>query len=141
MVDVLKIDPKDLYATVFEGSPEEGLERDNEAAGYWEQFLPKDHILNGNKHDNFWEMGDTGPCGPCSEIHIDSRSEEEKAQIPGNQLVNTRPPACSAESRTARISTSVLPDGIPITIRSEGANQRLRPLAILINPRIICSAA
>ena len=88
MVDVLKIDPKDLYATVFEGSPEEGLERDNEAAGYWEQFLPKDHILNGNKHDNFWEMGDTGPCGPCSEIHIDSRSEEEKAQIPGNQLVN-----------------------------------------------------
>ena len=88
LVDVLKIDPKDLYATVFEGSPEEGLERDNEAAGYWEQFLPKDHILNGNKHDNFWEMGDTGPCGPCSEIHIDSRSEEEKAQIPGNQLVN-----------------------------------------------------
>ena len=88
LVDVLKIDPKDLYATVFEGSPEEGLERDNEAASYWEQFLPKDHILNGNKHDNFWEMGDTGPCGPCSEIHIDSRSEEEKAQIPGNQLVN-----------------------------------------------------
>ena len=88
LVDVLKIDPKDLYATVFEGSPEEGLERDNEAAGYWEQFLPKDHILNGNKHDNFWEMGDTGPCGPCSEIHIDSRSEEEKAQLPGNQLVN-----------------------------------------------------
>ena len=88
LVNVLKIDPKDLYATVFEGSPEEGLERDNEAASYWEQFLPKDHILNGNKHDNFWEMGDTGPCGPCSEIHIDSRSEEEKAQIPGNQLVN-----------------------------------------------------
>ena len=62
LVNVLKIDPKDLYATVFEGSPEEGLERDNEAASYWEQFLPKDHILNGNKHDNFWEMGDTGPA-------------------------------------------------------------------------------
>ena len=88
LVDVLKIDPKNLYATVFEGSAEEGLERDNEAAAIWEQFLPKDHILNGNKHDNFWEMGDTGPCGPCSEIHIDSRSDAEKAAIPGNQLVN-----------------------------------------------------
>ncbi len=88
IVDVLKIDPKDLYATVFEGSPEEGLERDDEAAGIWEQFLPKDHIINGNKHDNFWEMGDTGPCGPCSEIHVDSRSEEEKAQVPGRELVN-----------------------------------------------------
>ena len=88
LVDVLKLDPKDLYATVFEGSAEEGLERDNEAASYWEQFLPKDHILNGNKHDNFWEMGDTGPCGPCSEIHVDSRSEEEKAKVPGSQLVN-----------------------------------------------------
>ena len=88
LVDVLKIDPKNLYATVFEGSPEEGLERDNEAAAFWEQHLPKDHILNGNKHDNFWEMGDTGPCGPCSEIHIDSRPEEEKAKVPGSQLVN-----------------------------------------------------
>ena len=88
LVDVLKIDPKNLYATVFEGSPEEGLERDNEAAAFWEQHLPKDHILNGNKHDNFWEMGDRGPCGPCSEIHIDSRSEEEKAKVPGSQLVN-----------------------------------------------------
>jgi alanyl-tRNA synthetase len=88
LVDVLKIDPKNLYATVFEGSAEESLERDNEAAAIWEQFLPKDHILNGNKHDNFWEMGDTGPCGPCSEIHIDSRSDAEKAAIPGNQLVN-----------------------------------------------------
>ena len=88
IVDVLKIDPKDLYATVFEGSPEEGLERDDEAAGIWEQFLPKDHIINGNKHDNFWEMGDTGPCGPCSEIHVDSRSEEEKALVPGRELVN-----------------------------------------------------
>ena len=88
IVDVLKIDPKDLYATVFEGSAEEGLARDDEAASIWEQFLPKDHIINGNKHDNFWEMGDTGPCGPCSEIHVDSRSEEEKAKVPGRELVN-----------------------------------------------------
>ena len=88
LVDVLKINPSILYATVFEGSAEEGLERDNEAAGYWEQYLPKDHIINGNKHDNFWEMGDTGPCGPCSEIHIDLRPEEEKAKVPGRELVN-----------------------------------------------------
>ncbi len=88
LVDVLKLDPKDLYATVFEGSKEEGLERDEEAAKIWEQYLPKDHIINGNKHDNFWEMGDTGPCGPCSEIHIDSRSEEEKRKVPGAQMVN-----------------------------------------------------
>ena len=88
LVNVLKLDPKNLYATVFEGSEEEGLERDNEAAAIWERFLPKDHILNGNKHDNFWEMGDTGPCGPCSEIHFDSRSEEEKAQVSGRDLVN-----------------------------------------------------
>lgn len=88
LVDVLKLDPSYLYATVFEGSPEEGLERDNEAAGYWEQFLPKDHIINGNKHDNFWEMGDTGPCGPCSEIHIDLRPAEERAKISGRDLVN-----------------------------------------------------
>ena len=88
LVDVLKLNPKDLYATVFEGSPAEGLERDNEAASYWEQFLPKSHIINGNKHDNFWEMGDTGPCGPCSEIHLDSRSAAEKAAVPGYELVN-----------------------------------------------------
>jgi alanyl-tRNA synthetase len=88
IVDVLKINPADLYATVFEGSAEEGLERDNEAAAIWEQFLPKDHIINGNKHDNFWEMGDTGPCGPCSELHVDSRSAEEKAKLPGRELVN-----------------------------------------------------
>ena len=88
IVDVLKINPEDLYATVFEGSPEEGLDRDNEAAQIWEQFLPKDHIINGNKHDNFWEMGDTGPCGPCSELHVDSRSKEEKAKVPGRDLVN-----------------------------------------------------
>ena len=88
LVNVLKLDPKDLYVTVFEGSPSEGISRDDEAAGYWGQFFPEDHIINGNKHDNFWEMGDTGPCGPCSEIHIDSRSEEEKAAVPGRELVN-----------------------------------------------------
>ena len=88
IVDVLKIDPANLYATVFEGSPEEGLARDDEAASIWAKHLPADHILNGNKHDNFWEMGDTGPCGPCSEIHVDSRSAEERAKIPGRELVN-----------------------------------------------------
>ncbi len=88
LVDVLKIDKSNLYATVFEGAADEGLERDNEAASYWEKFLPADHILNGNKHDNFWEMGATGPCGPCSEIHIDLRPEEEKAKIPGRELIN-----------------------------------------------------
>ncbi len=88
LVDVLKLDPSMMYATVFEGSPSEGLERDNEAASYWEKHLPKDHIINGNRHDNFWEMGDTGPCGPCSELHIDLRSDEEKAAVPGAELVN-----------------------------------------------------
>ena len=88
LVEVLKLNPERLYATVFEGSPAEGLDRDNEAAGYWEQYLPKDHILNGNKHDNFWEMGDTGPCGPCSEIHIDLRSDEERAAVSGADMVN-----------------------------------------------------
>ncbi len=88
IVDVLHIDPNNLYATVFEGSPDEGLGRDDEAASIWRKHLPADHIINGNKHDNFWEMGDTGPCGPCSEIHVDSRSEEEKAQVPGRDMVN-----------------------------------------------------
>ena len=88
IVDVLKIDPANLYATVFEGSKEEGLDRDDEAASIWAKHLPADHILNGNKHDNFWEMGDTGPCGPCSEIHVDSRSAEERAKVPGRELVN-----------------------------------------------------
>ena len=88
LVEVLKLNPERLYATVFEGSPAEGLDRDNEAAGYWEQYLPKDHILNGNKHDNFWEMGDTGPCGPCSEIHIDLRSDEERAAVSGADMVH-----------------------------------------------------
>ncbi len=88
LVDVLGLDPDRLYATVFEGSAEEGLTRDDEAAGYWEKHLPSGHIINGNKHDNFWEMGDTGPCGPCSEIHIDLRSDAERAAKPGRELVN-----------------------------------------------------
>ena len=88
LVDVLGLDPSIMYATVFEGSPSEGLSRDDEAAGYWEKHLPKDHIINGSRHDNFWEMGDTGPCGPCSELHIDLRSDEEKAAVPGASLVN-----------------------------------------------------
>ncbi len=88
LVDVLKLNPADLYATVFEGSAEEGLSRDDEAARIWLKHLPADHIINGNKHDNFWEMGDTGPCGPCSEIHLDSRSPEEKAKVSGAELVN-----------------------------------------------------
>lgn len=88
LVDVLKLNPDRLYATVFEGSPAEGLNRDDEAAAIWEKHLPTSHIINGNKHDNFWEMGDTGPCGPCSEIHIDLRSDEERAKISGAEMVN-----------------------------------------------------
>ncbi len=88
LVDVLGLDPDRLYATVFEGAPDEGLGRDDEAASFWEKHLPLSHIINGNKHDNFWEMGDTGPCGPCSEIHIDLRSDEERKAIPGAELVN-----------------------------------------------------
>ena len=88
LVDVLGLNPERLYATVFEGSPAEGLSRDDEAAEIWMKHLPADHIINGNKHDNFWEMGDTGPCGPCSEIHIDLRSDEERAKVPGAQMVN-----------------------------------------------------
>lgn len=88
LVDVLKLDPSRLYATVFEGYAPEGLGRDDEAAGYWENHLPKDHIINGSRKDNFWEMGDTGPCGPCSEIHIDLRSDEERREVPGASLVN-----------------------------------------------------
>ena len=92
LVDVIHLDPNDLYVTVFEGSPEDGLARDDEAAGFWLKHVPADHIINGNKHDNFWEMGDTGPCGPCSEIHLDSRTPEEKAKIPGRELVNKDDP-------------------------------------------------
>ncbi|MCR4995403.1 MAG: alanine--tRNA ligase [Bacteroidales bacterium] len=92
LVDVIGLNPEDLYVTVFEGSPEENIPRDDEAASYWAKHVPADHIINGNKHDNFWEMGDTGPCGPCSEIHLDSRTPEEKAQIPGRELVNKDDP-------------------------------------------------
>jgi alanyl-tRNA synthetase len=92
LVDVLKIDQNRLYATVFEGYAAEGLERDNEAAAIWAQFLPADRIINGNKKDNFWEMGDTGPCGPCSEIHIDLRNDEERAAVDGLTLVNESHP-------------------------------------------------
>ena len=88
LVDVLKLDPRRLYATVFEGSKEENLSRDDEAASIWEKHLSADHIINGNKKDNFWEMGDTGPCGPCSEIHIDLRSDAERAEVDGRELVN-----------------------------------------------------
>ncbi len=92
LVDVLKLSPDRLYATVFEGSPSEGLERDDEAARYWEQFLSRERVINGSKHDNFWEMGDTGPCGPCSEIHIDLRSDEERKAVDGLTLVNKSHP-------------------------------------------------
>ena len=92
LVDVLKLDPADLYVTIFEGDDSEGLARDEEAYGYWLKHVPADHIINGNKHDNFWEMGDTGPCGPCSEIHLDSRTPEEKAKVPGRELVNKDDP-------------------------------------------------
>ena len=94
LVDVLKLNPEDLYVTVFEGSPEENIPRDDEAAKYWAKHVPEDHIINGNKHDNFWEMGDTGPCGPCSEIHVDSRTPEQKAASgkSGRELVNQDDP-------------------------------------------------
>ncbi|MDR0682592.1 MAG: alanine--tRNA ligase [Dysgonamonadaceae bacterium] len=88
LTEILKLDKNGLYVTVFEGNPSENLERDDEAAGYWKKYLPKERILNGSKKDNFWEMGDTGPCGPCSEIHIDLRPEEEKKKIDGITLVN-----------------------------------------------------
>ena len=88
LVDVLGLDPERLYATVFEGSPSEGLAKDTEAEEIWRSHLPASHIIDGNKHDNFWEMGDTGPCGPCSEIHIDLRSDEERKEIDGASLVN-----------------------------------------------------
>ena len=94
LVDVLKLNPDDLYVTVFEGSPEENIPRDDEAAKYWAKHVPEDHIINGNRHDNFWEMGDTGPCGPCSEIHVDSRTPEQKAASgkTGRELVNQDDP-------------------------------------------------
>ena len=94
LVDVLKLNPEDLYVTVFEGSPEENIPRDDEAAKFWAKHVPEDHIINGNKHDNFWEMGDTGPCGPCSEIHVDSRTPEQRKASgkTGRELVNQDDP-------------------------------------------------
>ncbi|RMF20802.1 MAG: alanine--tRNA ligase, partial [Bacteroidetes bacterium] len=92
LVDVYGLDPGRLYATVFRGEPAEGLEPDREAADIWKRFLPEDRILFFDKKDNFWEMGDTGPCGPCSEIHIDLRSDAERAQTPGHTLVNADHP-------------------------------------------------
>ena len=88
LTEVYKIDKTKLYATVFEGSEEDGTTLDTEAQAAWLKHLPEDHVLTGNKHDNFWEMGDTGPCGPCSEIHIDLRSDEEIAKVPGRELVD-----------------------------------------------------
>src|SRR5690554_3539897 len=88
LTEVYKIDKDILYVTIFEGDESEGLERDTEAYNLWKQFVPEDRILNGNKNDNFWEMGDQGPCGPCSEIHVDIRSAEEKAKVSGKDLVN-----------------------------------------------------
>jgi len=93
LTEVYKIDPKLLYATVFEGSEEDGTKMDSEAKQAWLKHMPEDHIILGNKHDNFWEMGDTGPCGPCSEIHIDIRTPEEKASgVEGRELVNKSDP-------------------------------------------------
>lgn len=92
LTEVLKLDKERLYVTVFEGAADEKLERDDEAASYWEVYLPKGRIINGNKKDNFWEMGDTGPCGPCSEIHVDIRPDSERAAVDGLTLVNQSHP-------------------------------------------------
>lgn len=92
LVDEMGIEPNRLYATIFEGDQTDGVERDTEAYDLWKQFLPEDRIINGNKKDNFWEMGESGPCGPCSEVHVDIRSDEERSKIPGVQLVNNDHP-------------------------------------------------
>ena len=92
LTEVLHLSPERLYVTVFEGAPVEGLDRDDEAASIWAKHLPAERIINGNKHDNFWEMGDQGPCGPCSEIHIDIRSDEERKAVDGLTLVNQSHP-------------------------------------------------
>lgn len=88
LTEVYELPKERLYVTVFEGAPQEGIERDTEAYDAWAKLIPEDHILDGNKHDNFWEMGETGPCGPCSEIHVDLRSDEERERLPGSKLVN-----------------------------------------------------
>ena len=92
LTEVYKLDKSRMYATVFEGSDEDGVAFDQEAYDYWKQFLPEDHIIRGNKTDNFWEMGETGPCGPCSEIHFYLRDDEEVAKIPGRDMVNMSHP-------------------------------------------------
>ncbi|MDR0660185.1 MAG: alanine--tRNA ligase [Prevotellaceae bacterium] len=92
LVDVFKVSQDRLYATIFEGSKDDGVEMDSEALECWKKYLPKERILMGNKKDNFWEMGDIGPCGPCSEVHIDLRSDEEREKIDGAKLVNTDNP-------------------------------------------------
>ncbi len=92
LTGVYGLDKSRMYATVFEGSEEDGVPFDEEAYGYWKQYLPEDHIIRGNKHDNFWEMGETGPCGPCSEIHFDLRDEDEIAKVPGREMVNMSHP-------------------------------------------------
>ncbi|WP_214070539.1 alanine--tRNA ligase [Mucilaginibacter sp. dw_454] len=92
LTEVYKIDKDRLYVTIFEGDEKEGLPRDQEAFDFWKAFVPEDHILLGNKKDNFWEMGETGPCGPCSEIHYDNRSDAERAKVSGVTLVNADDP-------------------------------------------------
>lgn len=92
LTEVYKIPKENLYVTIFEGDAKENLERDNEAFDYWKKHISEDRIINGNKKDNFWEMGESGPCGPCSEIHIDLRTEEEKSKISGLNLVNNDHP-------------------------------------------------
>jgi alanyl-tRNA synthetase len=92
LTEVYKIPKEKLYVTYFEGDEKEGLEKDQEAYDLWKQYVDESHILPGNKKDNFWEMGDTGPCGPCSEIHVDCRTDEEKALVDGATLVNADHP-------------------------------------------------
>jgi alanyl-tRNA synthetase len=92
LTEMLKIQKDRMYVTVFEGDLKEGLEKDQEAYDYWKAIIPEDHILMGSKKDNFWEMGDTGPCGPCSEIHVDLRDDNDRKLVPGHQLVNTGNP-------------------------------------------------
>ena len=92
LTEVYKLPAERMYATVFEGSEEDGVPFDQEAYDYWAQYLPADHIIRGNKHDNFWEMGETGPCGPCSEIHFDLRDDAERAEVAGRDMVNQGSP-------------------------------------------------
>ncbi len=92
LTEVYKIPKENLYVTIFEGDESENLDRDKDAYNFWKEFIAEDRIINGNKKDNFWEMGASGPCGPCSEIHVDLRSDEEKAKVSGLELVNNDHP-------------------------------------------------